>query len=122
VNERLFRTLLFLFRRRTRDRHPSKEVFLPEREPEFAEYIRRYLEYLANGLTGLANLLDPQCILLGGAMSAGLEPHLETIRSSVRNRVFPAIAQELRIELAQHGNQSGCIGAALLARSLVAPQ
>ncbi|NBX68127.1 MAG: ROK family protein [Proteobacteria bacterium] len=76
--------------------------------------VDEFLHNLQIGLVGIANVFDPDLILLGGGVSKGLHPHIESIRLSVKNRVFPAVAENLKIDFTQFGNNSGAIGAALL--------
>jgi glucokinase len=92
----------------------AKEIFLRSEEPFFADVIEQYLEDFQAGLANLANIFDPQRILLGGAMSAGVSRYLSRIESGVKSRVFPAIAAQLEIQEAKFGNFSGGCGAALL--------
>jgi glucokinase len=76
--------------------------------------VAEFLIHLKVALTSLANIFDPDLILLGGAVSKGIVPYLEEIQKSVLNSVFPAIGQHLRIDSTQFENNSGAIGAALL--------
>lgn len=75
----------------------------------------RFLHSLKVSLTSVANIFDPDVILLGGAVSRGLEGYLPELRTWICDHTFPTIASHLRLELAVHGNRSGSLGAALLA-------
>lgn len=80
----------------------------------------QYAENVALGLGGLANILDPECIVIaGGLVELGpllLGPLREAFGRHVEGVGYrPAIA----IVPAQLGERAGGIGAAVLARSLI---
>ncbi len=92
-----------------------KEIFTQsETDSECKKLVFEFLHHLKIGLASLANVFDPDLILLGGAVSQGLLPYIEEIRDAVKNRVFPAIAEHLKIEFTDFDNNSGAVGAALL--------
>jgi glucokinase len=78
--------------------------------------------YLARGIAVVAHTIDPEAILLGGAMTFGGQTStigrrfLQTIKTHVDNLVFPEITQSLKIGYAVLGSDAGFIGAAGLAR------
>ncbi|MBY0371907.1 ROK family protein [bacterium] len=93
----------------------SKEVFSSPGDPRFAPVIEKFLFDFKNALTTLANVFDPEAILLGGQVSLGVAPYLEELQSWVRHHAFPAVGENVRILPAKFGNLSGSLGAALLA-------
>jgi glucokinase len=95
--------------------HTAKEIFERAEESPFKELIEVYLKDLKIAITSLANIFDPDTILLGGAMANGIEPHLNEIRSWVKARAFPAVGTRVKIVKTRFGNESGAMGAALLA-------
>ncbi len=84
------------------------------REPVLQNYLTTYLRQLSSGLASLANLFDPDLILLGGGVSHGLEPSLLLINTVTKSLCFPSIAENLKIGFASLDEFSGAIGAALL--------
>lgn len=86
------------------------------------ETIDQTAEYLARGIADLAHTIDPEIVLLGGAMDFGGENcqlgqrFLMRIDQMVRPAVFQRIADHLRIEFACLGGSAGWIGAAGLAK------
>jgi glucokinase len=66
--------------------------------------------------------IDPEAVLLGGAMTFGRESapvgraFLGWIREEVHRRTFPKLARETVIGYASLGGDAGSIGAAGLAR------
>jgi glucokinase len=106
-------------RAKTGGLHTSKEVFTQANTAEFEPIFLDFMSRFESVLTSLANIFDPEIILLGGAVSSGVSLHIEEIKKGVKNRAFPAVAENLKILPAKFGNQSGCLGAALLSMELV---
>ena len=79
-------------------------------------------KYLSIGITSLLHTIDVACILFGGAMTFGGKDSplgqrfLLHLTQEVKNRVFPAIAENVLIDFAALGADAGYIGAAGLAR------
>lgn len=78
--------------------------------------------YLAVGITTLYHTIDPEGVVLGGAMTFGGydsplgRKFLEQITSEVRSRVMTILADKVTIEYAKLGGDAGFIGAAGMAR------
>lgn len=78
--------------------------------------------YLGMGTASLMNALNPEMVLIGGAMTFGGAANpvgarfLEQVRRTVRERTFPIPAQRTVVDYAQLGNSAGFIGAAGWAR------
>ena len=93
----------------------AKEIFENySTDPDCKIAIDEFLHHLKIGLTSLANIFDPDIILLGGAVSQGLIPHIQEIRDWVKKSAFPAIGVQMKIDFTDYQNNSGAIGAALL--------
>jgi glucokinase len=92
----------------------SKEVFTHPENPAYAKFIDEYLQDFQVGLVSIANIFDPDIILLGGAVSEGVCLHLPKIEAWVRAHAFPSIAAHTQIQPAKYGNYSGGLGAALM--------
>ncbi len=79
-------------------------------------------KYLAIGIVTLIHIVDPDSVVLGGAMNFGGAGHplgeqfLQRVRDEVRPRVLSALRASLRIEFARLGGDAGFVGAAGLAR------
>jgi len=76
--------------------------------------VKEFIRNLQTGLVSLANIFDPDIILLGGAVSEGLVPYISEIREVVKGRCFPAIGAHLKVDFTHFSNNSGAVGAALL--------
>jgi glucokinase len=78
--------------------------------------------WLGIGIVTLMHTIDPNVVLLGGAMTFGGERHplgkkfLARIQEEVGRRAFPVLAQNTKIRYAKLGGNAGYIGAAGIAR------
>ncbi|HEX8084742.1 MAG TPA: ROK family protein [Solirubrobacteraceae bacterium] len=70
---------------------------------------------LGAGIAGLVNLLNPSVVVVGGGMVAAGELLLEPARTVVRERALPPSRDVVSIVPARFGEESGMLGAALLA-------
>lgn len=70
---------------------------------------------LGSGLVSIVNTLDPEVIVIGGGAVAAGDLLLENARQVVADRALPPAAARVRIEPAAFGDESGMLGAALLA-------
>lgn len=79
-------------------------------------------QYLADGIAILAHVIDPEIVLLGGAMNFGGDGSelgrwfLDRVRNRVVQSTFPMVAENMKIEYASLGGDAGLVGAAGLAR------
>ena len=74
----------------------------------------RYVNRLGRALAQLVNLLDPDCIILGGGMS-NVQEIYPKIQAAMQPYVF-GIQVNTPVLAAQHGDSSGVRGAAWLSR------
>lgn len=82
------------------------------------EVCRKYVEYLAAGVTNLVNILQPEVLAVGGGVAGAPDALLmEPLRQLVEAECYPRHVGKLpRILRAQLGNDAGIIGAALLGK------
>lgn len=79
--------------------------------------------YLAIGIVTVVHTVDPEAIVLGGAMTFGGAGHplgerfLSAVREHTEARLIPSLRGALPIEFAKLGGTAGYIGAAGLARA-----
>ena len=81
-------------------------------DPEAMLALERYRDRLARGLSVVANLIDPDAIVLGGGMS-NVAPIYEGLAEAIRARSFSG-AWTGEVVRARWGDSSGVRGAALL--------
>ena len=74
------------------------------------EILKKWQNDITDGIIGLANLFDPDCVVLSGSMAEFVDT--ETIEKNVNSTI---VTTPTKIKKAQAGNYSGMIGAALLA-------
>jgi glucokinase len=78
--------------------------------------------WLGIGVVSLMHTIDPEAVILGGAMTFGGEADpigrafIDRVRAEVRARAFPVPAERTVIRYAALGGDAGSIGAAGLAR------
>ncbi len=76
----------------------------------------KYCDYLACGLANLINILQPDCIVLGGGVSGYGDKLLTPVREKTSAEQFKVGDKTTPIVIATLGNDAGLIGAALLKR------
>ncbi|MBC7326351.1 MAG: ROK family protein [Moorella sp. (in: Bacteria)] len=79
------------------------------------QVIKETAVYLGIALAGLANILNPQRIVLGGEVMGAGELLLEPVRRVVREQAMP-LNREVEIVAAELGERAGATGAAAIAR------
>jgi glucokinase len=91
-------------------------------DPLSLELIAETARYLGIGVVSAMHAIDPQGVVIGGAMTFGQHESptgrafLEGIKQEVRARAFPFLADKITIDYASLGGDAGLIGAAGLAR------
>ena len=81
--------------------------------------------YLGVGITTFMHTIDPDAIILGGAMTFGGHENeigrqfLARIKEEVHHRAFPIPAEQTTIDFASIGSFAGYLGAAGIARLMV---
>ncbi len=84
-------------------------------DPQALEVLAGVGERLGAGLTGLVNALDPDVVVIGGGAVAAGDLLLEPARRVVAQRALPPVAGAVRIVAAHFGEESGMLGAAIMA-------
>ncbi len=77
--------------------------------------VGRVGHWLGIGLVAVANLLDPDVVVVGGGVSAAGELLLEPARAVLREQALPPAAARMQVVQAKFGADAGLLGAALLA-------
>jgi len=86
------------------------------------EIVLETARYLGIGIVSAMHTIDPQGVVIGGAMTFGEHESpvgrafLERIKQEVHARAFPFLAERTTIDFASLGGDAGYIGAAGLAR------
>lgn len=83
--------------------------------PEAIAFWQAYGRDLGAGLASLIYVLTPEAVILGGGISASAEFFLPSVWSELKQRVLPSSRADIKLLVAQLGNQAGMVGAASLA-------
>ncbi len=77
--------------------------------------VRKYAEYLSEGLANLINILQPQVLCIGGGVSKSGDILMPMLREMVREKIYSRDSAENTIlTVAKLDNDAGIIGAAKL--------
>jgi len=74
--------------------------------------VEKAAEHIGLALANMANLLDPQMIVLGGLLSTAPKNLIDTIKRVFDSRVLPSIAPTVELKVSSLGDMSGALGAA----------
>jgi glucokinase len=91
-------------------------------DPLAVELLGEVARWLGIGIVTLMHAIDPETVVIGGAMTFGREANpvgrmfLERVTDEVHRRTFPVLAARTAIRYASLGGDAGSIGAAGLAR------
>ena len=94
----------------------AKMVFDAAREGDAigVKVFRRYVRYLGQAIANIANLLDPEVIVLGGGVSKAGDFLLDAVREEAPHYYLNKGMPYSDIKLARLGPDAGIIGAAML--------
>lgn len=79
---------------------------------EACKIVEEVMDALVVGVTGLVNVLGPECVVVGGGIAHGLPEIVEVLRREVPKRALPAATAKLHIVPSKLGPHAGLIGAA----------
>jgi len=93
-----------------------KRLFIAARKKDemALQIIEETAGYLAVGLAGVVNLLNPDLVIIGGGVADGGAGFVETVAQELRSRACSSAAKNLRVAKATLGNNAGFIGASIL--------
>ncbi|ONI45967.1 glucokinase [Candidatus Epulonipiscioides gigas] len=78
--------------------------------------LNKYFYFVSLGLTNLINILQPEYIIIGGAMSVQKENLINPIIENVKKQMYKGTELYTQIKAATLGNTAGIIGAAMLGK------
>ncbi|MEI7926838.1 MAG: ROK family protein, partial [Chloroflexota bacterium] len=79
------------------------------------EIVGGAVEGIATGLAGLLALLDPEAIVVGGGLVAGLDPWWEALLDRTREIALPRYGDGVPVERTTLGDDASLLGASLIA-------
>ncbi len=77
------------------------------------EVVEKYYKYLAEGITNIINIFDPEIFIIGGGVSARGEKLINPVIEKIKERTYGK-GINCEIKIATLGNDAGIIGAGLL--------
>lgn len=81
-------------------------------DPVIARVLDKWLDGIADGISGLIHILNPEIVLIGGGVSAQKELMIQPLNTKIRERTMRRFAENLIIREAKLGNDAGLTGAA----------
>ena len=100
-----------------KDRNISLEKITEKARQNDKKAIKFWKEagiHIGNALTGIVNLLNPDCIVIGGGVAGARQFLFKAIEETIRKRAMKIPARMVRIKQAQLGQDAGIIGAHVL--------
>lgn len=94
----------------------SKDVFslAAEGDADSQNIVERTTDVLGTVLAGVAAVINPSCIVIGGGVSKAGDRLLEPMKHAFNKYALPRLAEACEIKIARLGNDAGLIGAASL--------
>lgn len=80
-------------------------------DPDAQQILADWINEIAQGLSGLVHIFNPQLILIGGGVSAQEDLLIHPLADKIKASVMPAFAQGLEIRAAALQNDAGLVGA-----------
>lgn len=90
-------------------------ILADNNDPTALTFWHNYGKQLGAGLASLIYILTPEVIIIGGGVSASAKHFLPSTEKEIQKRVLPSSRVNLKITVANLGNQAGMVGAAKLA-------
>lgn len=103
------------------DQVTSKVVFDLAKEHDYLANLvtDEVCHYLGIACANVANVLNPQYLVIGGGVSAAGDFLLKRVNKTFEEYAFPTVRTSTQLKLAKLGNDAGVIGAASLARQFI---
>lgn len=76
---------------------------------------------LGIALTGVVNLLNPDCIVIGGGVAGAGKVLFDKVKETISKRAMAVQAKHVKVLKAKLGNDAGLIGAAILVKEGIRP-
>ncbi len=106
--------------RRIKSKDLSNAFF--DRDPVVVREVERAARFLGVTLAGQMNFFSPELVIVGGGVVEALgEPYLKIVRESAQPHLLADPQGAKRIVIAERGDDSAVLGAALMAREVFAP-
>ena len=106
--------LLQLAERKTGEKMTGRILFdrVEKGDRELEAVLNHWIEDIAQGLSGLVHIFNPQAVIVGGGVSLQDKWLMAPLRKRVLELVMPRFRENLLICSARLGNDAGVVGAA----------
>lgn len=96
----------------------GKTAFVLAKEGDVGaqQIVDTWIRYVADGITDMVNIFQPQLLLIGGAISREGDALLLPLRRMVEEEMYKSCVPQTEIRIAALGNDAGLIGAAFLGK------
>jgi glucokinase len=78
------------------------------------QVVNEYIKYLAEGMTNVINIFQPEMVVIGGGVGKEGDNLLDPLREKISQDVYCKEVEQTVIKAAQMGNDAGIVGAAML--------
>lgn len=98
----------------------ARTAFLAQKQGDITadRVVGQYVEYLADGVMNIVNMLFPEVIVIGGGVGNEGENLFEPLRKALKERAYTHDVASSKIRGAEMGNKAGIVGAAMLGRKI----
>lgn len=99
----------------------ARTAFVAARKGDAAgkAVVDKYIKYLAEGLTNMINILQPEMLCIGGGVCNEGDYLMLPVIEYIRREQFKGSDKQTIIRVAQLGNDAGIIGAAMLGKQVL---
>ncbi len=115
VAEKSTNTMLLKLNDNDKTKTTAKMVFdcYDEGDEYMKDVVENYYKNLAEGITNIINIFDPEVFIIGGGVSARGEKLIQPVIEKIKERTYGK-GLSCEIKIATLGNDAGIIGAGLL--------
>lgn len=78
------------------------------------QVVQQYIRYLAEGITNVINIFQPDVLAIGGGICKEGDYLLNPLKEAIVNMTYSRDIPQTQIKIAQLGNDAGIVGAAML--------
>jgi len=88
-------------------------------QPQAVVFWKEVAEHIGNGLTGVVNILNPSCIVIGGGIAKAHQHMFKTIRLTIKRRAMHVQGKMVKILKSKLGSDAGIIGTRVLVKEML---
>lgn len=98
----------------------ARTAFIVQKQGDLTadRVVKQYIEYLADGVMNIVNMLFPEVIVIGGGVGNEGENLFNPLRKALKVREYTHDVASSKIRGAEMGNNAGIVGAAMLGKNI----